>query len=143
VEWCLINRETTLPLTLLIIHSEVKRTLKRLPHLFLGDLLAVVRCSSSVLKAPSGKLIFCSCSQAIISSLLQLCAGGFSRRTLWYDALSITIHKESSKFGKVGSVPNAQNSPYSLNHGSLLTWHLKQKLNSLQKEIHSVFQHGQ
>jgi hypothetical protein len=50
--WHLI-RGKILPFISAIIYSEVKGILIRLPHLFLDDLLAVVRYSST-LKASSG-----------------------------------------------------------------------------------------
>jgi hypothetical protein len=48
----MVLRGQNLPFTHSVINSEVKKDyLIRLPHLFLGDLLAVVRCSLA-LKAP-------------------------------------------------------------------------------------------
>jgi hypothetical protein len=64
------------------ICSEVKLLKMRLSHLFLEDVLTVARFSNSALKDSFAKGIPFSCSQAIISSFLQLCVKGFSRRTL-------------------------------------------------------------
>jgi hypothetical protein len=58
--WCLI-RQITLPFTPAVIYSEMKSILKRLPYLFLKDLLAAARCSISVLETNSGKVILFSC----------------------------------------------------------------------------------
>jgi hypothetical protein len=77
-----MKQRATLAYAPAIICSEVKLLLMRLSHLFLEDVSAMARFSNSALKDPFANGIPFSCSQAIVSSSLQLSVGGFSRRTL-------------------------------------------------------------